>query len=324
MTRAPAPCDPRDTGREIALRRLLGDVELCASVDLVGGGLRALTLGGADLVESYPPGEDAPFCSGALLFPWPNRVRDGQWTQRGIDYQLPVTEPELGHATHGLVLNDVFAVEHRTGSEVTVSTSVARQPGYPFLVRLQATYRLTDDGLDVKLTVTNESHVAAPFALGVHPYLRIGNVPVADLTVRIAANTYFTIDDRLIPLDEQSVDATDKDLRDGRRVALVNVNTCYHSVPTLDGRAGYEVAAPDGRAVELWTDDGFPYVHVYTCAIFPRGGKPGLALAIEPATAPANALNSGVGLRWLEPRGRWDASWGIRLAPHSAAWPRSV
>ena len=320
MTRALAPCDLRSTGREIALRRLLGDVELFASVDLVGGGLRALTLGGADLVEPYPAGEDAPFCSGALLFPWPNRVCDGQWTQRGIDHQLPVTEPDLGHATHGLVLDNVFNVERRTGSAVTISTVVARQPGYPFLVRLQVTYRLTDDGLDVKLAVTNESHVAAPFALGVHPYVRIGNVPVADLTVRIAADTYFTVDDRLIPIEERSVGNTAMDLRDGRRVALVDVNTCYRSAPLLEGQTGCEVAAPDGRAVELWTDDGFPYVHVYTCAIFPRGGMRGLALAIEPATAPANALNSGVGLSWLEPGGTWAASWGIRPSPHSADW----
>ncbi len=29
-------------------------------------------------------------------------------------------------------------------------------------------------------------------------------------------------------------------------------------------------------------------------------------------TAPANALNSGEGLRWLEPDETWTGTWGIR------------
>ena len=35
------------------------------------------------------------------------------------------------------------------------------------------------------------------------------------------------------------------------------------------------------------------------------------AVALEPMTAPANALNSGEGLRWLEPGGTFSAEWGI-------------
>jgi aldose 1-epimerase len=35
-------------------------------------------------------------------------------------------------------------------------------------------------------------------------------------------------------------------------------------------------------------------------------------VAIEPMTAPADSLNTGEGLRWLEPGEEWIAAWGIR------------
>jgi aldose 1-epimerase len=37
-----------------------------------------------------------------------------------------------------------------------------------------------------------------------------------------------------------------------------------------------------------------------------------VALAVEPMTAPANALNTGEGVRWLEPEETWTVQWGIR------------
>ena len=50
-------------------------------------------------------------------------------------------------------------------------------------------------------------------------------------------------------------------------------------------------------------------------------GEPGVesdvaeahAVAIEPMTAPADALNSGVGLRRLNPGETWTLEWGITL-----------
>jgi aldose 1-epimerase len=58
------------------------------------------------------------------------------------------------------------------------------------------------------------------------------------------------------------------------------------------------------------------YVHVFTPPEFPGaaadGRSPGQAVAIEPMTAPADAFNSGAGLRWLESGESWTVRWGIR------------
>ncbi|MGV8978309.1 MAG: aldose 1-epimerase family protein [Cellulomonas sp.] len=289
-------------------------------VSLRGGGLRTLTVDGSNLVESYPAGEEPPHCAGAVLFPWPNRVRDGQWSQRGVAHHLPVNEPELGNAAHGLVLGATFTVDSVGPHDVTIGTAVLPQPGYPYAVNLSITYQLTDDGVQVRHEVTNVSSEPAPVSLGGHPYLRIGELATDDLALRIEAETYFPLDKQLIPTVERPVGGSGIDLRTGLPLAGLVLNHCYGRVHVVDGRSRHRLEAPDGRAVVLWADESFRYVQVYTCPAFPRRGRDGhghqmeRAVAVEPMTAPPDALNSGLGLRWLDPGEVWVASWGISLA----------
>ena len=316
---------PHSDGGEVLLERVTRKAESRAAVNLRGGGLRALTVDGSNLVEPYPAGEQPPYCAGAVLFPWPNRVRDGRWSQRGIEHHLPINEPELRNAAHGLVREVYFMVDAVKPSAVTISTAVPAQPGYPFAVGLSLTYQLTDNGLEVHNRVTNECDRPAPVSLGTHPYLRVGDVPTDELTVRVDADTYFPVDKQLIPTAERLVGGTAVDLSAGRRIAGAALNQCYGHVRIVNGRGRHRLEAADGRAVELWTDESFGYVQVYVCPDFPRfdaTGRPdrvGCAVAIEPMTAPPDALNSGLGLRWLAPGETWETSWGIALLAKSDA-----
>lgn len=304
---------------EVQLKRSSPAGENRAVINLRGGGLRALTIDGSNVVEPYAVGHEPPRCAGAVLFPWPNRVRDGRWSQRGVECRLPINEPDLDNAIHGLVQEAVFDVESVASDEVTVSTAVPPQPGYPFAVNLTITYRLTADGLEVANTIANSSSWPAPVSLGAHPYLRVGDLPTDDLTVRIDAVTYFTLDKQLIPTAQRHVSGSGIDLRTGLPIAGADLNHCYAQLNTVDGRSHHQVQACDGRTVELWADRDFAYVQVYICPDFPRtdaGGdvwRPGRAIAIEPMTAPPDSLNSGLGLRWLDPGEAWETSWGISL-----------
>ena len=67
--------------------------------------------------------------------------------------------------------------------------------------------------------------------------------------------------------------------------------------------------------MSVWADDEFAYVQVYTTESYPGESK---AIAVEPMTAPAEAFNSGQGLRWLDPGEQWELSWGIRFAGFTA------
>lgn len=285
--------------------------EVLAAVDPIGGGVRALSLGGVDLIETYPEGTPPPYCAGAVLFPWPNRVRDGRWSQRGAHHELEITEPELNNANHGLVRAARFALDRRSPSEVALSLSAGPQPGYPFQVTLRLVYRLNEAGIEVDVALTNESPWPAPVAFGAHPYLRVGDCPVDQLSLQVPARTRFEVDDQLIPVRKLSVAGTGLDFRAPRRIADAELNTCFGELELTDGRRRIVVAAPDGRQVELWAGEEFRYVQVYTCTRYPRAERPVRALAIEPMTAPADALNSGSGLIWLEPEDRVALNWGI-------------
>ena len=50
----------------------------------------------------YPAGQVRPLYRGAVIAPWPNRVVDGRYTFDGRIHQLPLNEPDRGHALHGL------------------------------------------------------------------------------------------------------------------------------------------------------------------------------------------------------------------------------
>jgi len=174
------------------------------------------------------------------------------------------------------------------------------------------TYRLVEDGIEVTHRIRNDSADAAPTAIGAHPYLKIGDVPTSDLVVTVAADTYFETDHQMIPVAEHSVDGTENDLRGERRVAELNLNVGLGGVRREQGVSRHWLTAPDGRRVELWAGEEFGFLQVYTPTAFPTLAGPDLAIAIEPMTAPANALNTGQGLRWLQPGEEWTATWGIR------------
>ncbi|WP_150307957.1 aldose 1-epimerase family protein [Planctomonas psychrotolerans] len=301
------------SGNQFTLRRDTPAGEVRATVTALAAALRRLSVNGIDLVEPYGEDRIAPMGAGLVLVPWPNRIRDGVWLLDGEEQQLDITEPGYGNASHGLLRNTGYAEVERAADTVVLAATVFPQHGYPFLLDTRIRYRLTDDGLMVTHTVRNDSGRAAPVAVGAHPYVKIGDVPTAELVLRVPADTFFETDSQLIPVAEHRVDGTPFDLRGGRRVAELNMNSGFGAVQKADGTSRSSLTAPDGRGVELWADHNFGYLQVYTPNIFPTAAGPNLAVAIEPMTAPANAFNSGQGLRWLEPDQEWSLSWGIRF-----------
>jgi aldose 1-epimerase len=107
------------------------------------------------------------------------------------------------------------------------------------------------------------------------------------------------------------VEGTRYDLRAGARVDGLELDTAFGGVIPVDGAVA-SLRAPDGREVQLVQDEDHPYVQVFTTPIYPKVGGPGLAIAIEPMTAAPDALNSGLGLHWVEPGVTWNVGWGIR------------
>ncbi|MCY7411633.1 MAG: aldose epimerase, partial [Salinibacterium sp.] len=151
----------------------------------------------------------------------------------------------------------------------------------------------------------------APVALGTHPFLTIGDVDPAELTLTVHADTHVDVDDRLNPTAIVPVDGTEFDLREPHRLGDLFLDDGWGGVRTVDGVSAV-LRAPDGREVRLRQDENHGWIQVFTTREFPSPTGPRLAVAIEPMTAPVNAFNSGIDLKWLEPGQTWSASWGIQ------------
>ena len=285
---------------------------LTATVTEVAAGLRTLRLDGADLTEPYPESSTPPSGCGIVLVPWPNRVKDGTWDLNGTPQRLALTEPVRGNAIHGLLRYRPYVLTEQSASAVTQEASIFPELGYPFELRTTVRHALGPDGLTVTHTIANEGDAAAPVAIGAHPYLRIADLPTEELTITVGARTHLEVDDRMNVVGESPVDGTRFDLRGGRLVGELDLDDGYADVPVSDGRVAHTLSAPDGRRVVLWGDESFAYVQVFTSRKLATRPAGVVALAVEPMTAPANALNSGRGLRWLEPGESWSAEWGIR------------
>ena len=298
------------TGRQYEIRR--GDA--LAVVTELAAGLRSFSRGGTLLTETYGDDQIAPGAAGITLAPWANRVEDGKWFLNGKKQQLDITEVARNNASHGLLRNSAYALVDESEHSVTLEATIFPQHGYPFLARHRVQYQLGDElGLVVRQTLLNDAKEQAPFVLGAHPYLRLGDTPVEDLVLTVAADTRLVADERLIPRSTAAVQG-ETDFRAGQNIAALAVDVALTGLHFEAGKARHTLAGKDGRNVSLWQDEACQYVHVFVSTEYPGRSR---AVAVEPMTGPANAFNSGDGLRWLNPGESFTIEWGIDYTPGS-------
>ncbi len=304
---SPSPVGPVPSGEQHVLVR--GAYR--AVLTQVGASLRSLTHDGRDLVVPWPEDAVRPLFRGAVLAPWPNRVRDGAYSFAGEDHQLALTEPERGAALHGLAAWLPWSAHRLDDSGVELRTRLWPQQGFPFLVDLVARAVLDERGLAWSLTATNAGPGAAPFGASVHPYLVGGRGRVDDWRVELDAGAVLDVDpERLLP-DRAAPRTTDVtgtplDLRGGRSLSGVELDHAYTDL----GEATARVRAADGSGVAISWDGASRWVQVHT-ADRPEPEHHRVGLAVEPMTCPPDALGTGTDLVTLEPGASHTVGWRI-------------
>ena len=277
----------------------------------IGGGLRRWRVAGVDLVDGYRADEMCVGSAGQVLAPWPNRIRDGQYTFRGETHQLALTEPDRHNALHGLVNWLPWRRVDSSESSVTCECLLPAQPGYPWTLSLRTTWEVSDAGLSAEHWVTNLASEPAPFGFSVHPYLQLPGVPVADLRLQLPARTRLLTDSRLLPIGAAKIEGTEWDFTSPRRIGDLVLDTAFGSVvPEPDGGSAVTVSAPDGTGLRLWADSSFGWWQVFTGDTLP-GERRRRSVAVEPMTCPPDAFRSGRDLVTLEPAETWHATWRL-------------
>jgi aldose 1-epimerase len=291
------------TGRQI---ELAADGYTVAVTE-VGATLRTFAYAGRPLIAGFAAHEPMPDFNGAVLAPWPNRIRDGRYDFGGRIHQLPVSEPSRGTALHGLVAWQPWAVRRADASAAELSTVVYPQRGYPFLLTLTARYSLDAAGLQIELSAHNDGDAEAPYGVSIHPWFVAGPEPLAEWVLTLPAADVMTTDERLLPTGVVPVEG-ELDFRRGRPLADTALDHAFTGIDYRDGRARATLQGPGGSGVELSWDADSGWVQVCT------GDQAGPALnrraiAIEPMTCPPDAFRSGDGLIRLAPGQTHAVSW---------------
>jgi aldose 1-epimerase len=287
-----------------------------AVVTECGATLRVLERDGTPLVHGFGVDQMSSAGRGQLLMPWPNRIRDGQYSFGGRDLQLGLTEPSRHNASHGLVRWAAWTPEEHAGSSVSLGYRLMSQSGYPWTVDLHVLYDLSADGLTVTQTATNLSDRPAPYASGAHPYLSAGSGPVDSWELTVPASRRLLPDERQLPVGEESVTGTAYDFRVARPVGDTRLDHAFGDLGRdKDGVATAVVRDPTtGRGAALWVDRHHRWLMVFSAD--DGWDPPRQALALEPMTAPPDAFRSGRDLLTLATAGEAgdevSVSWGIR------------
>ena len=92
-----------------------------ATITEVGAAVREYAVGGRPVFTPFGEDEVSPAFNGAVLLPWPNRLRDGQYTVDGTTYQVPISEPDRGTALHGLACWQRWTVVDHEAARATRS-----------------------------------------------------------------------------------------------------------------------------------------------------------------------------------------------------------
>lgn len=277
----------------------------------VGGGVRSYDVDGVDLLDGYRPDEMVTAARGQPLLPWPNRLHGGSYRWAGAVHPVPMDEPDKGNALHGLCRYRAWSILQQGADEVLMGLRLHPSPPYPFLLDLRVHYRLGAGGLQVRTTAHNLGVTAAPYAAGAHPYLTVGvRLDEAELTV--PAQSWLPTDVDQIPTGLQPVAGSEYDLRTGRRIGDLRIDYAFTDLDrSEDGLAVVRLAGPD-RAVELWADQSYPYLEIFTGDAVPEPARRRWGLGVEPMTAPPNAFVTGTDLITLEPGATTAAVWGVR------------
>jgi aldose 1-epimerase len=256
-----------------------------------------------------------------ILFPFPNRVRGGEYAFRGRRYRLHINEPARGNHIHGLVCKLAWDVEAYGSSaaegawlravvDLSAHDEVMRQ--YPFPCRLAVTTRLKHAVLIQDATVTNTGQTAMPMGYGTHPWFpaTLEGGSRRQTEVRILAARYWELAQlvptgRTIPVEEN---AAQFDLRQWR---------------ALEDREYDDVFTDVLRRADGWVEAGIRYPNVglevaveaspefREWVLYAPTTRP--VICLEPYTCTTNAINlqeQGIdaGLIVLEPGATWHGT----------------
>ena len=247
-----------------------------------------------------------------ILFPFPNRIREGRFSWNGVDYVLPANDPAQRNAIHGYACRAAWRVvdqgANAQGAWLTGAFRASRDVLgwhyglWPADHEIRLTVRLSRGVLRFEATVSNPDSVPLPFGLGYHPYF----LARPETRVECPAARYWPLEGHLPVAMPVPVDAA-RDLNRPRPLGELSFDDLLTDLPPrpprVDGLIERATLYDGPSTLRLFVSAEFREMVVFT----PPHRQ---AICLEPYTCTTDAVN-------LVLRG-WDSGWQV-LAP-GATW----
>jgi galactose mutarotase-like enzyme len=227
-----------------------------------------------------------------LLHPWANRLASERFPLDGKEVVLDSSPTPVSRDPNGLPIHGLLAAasgwrveRHESvgdGGLLAATFDFGSRPeliaAFPFPHAVQLEARLTGATLTIVTTVRASGEGGpVPVSFAFHPYFRLPGTARSDWEVRIPVTERLILDPRMLPTGEREAVQIEE--------GPLGARTFDDAFVAPPGSEPFVVAG-GGRQIEVAFDAAYPYAQVYA----PDDDD---VIALEPMTAPTNALVAG-------------------------------
>ncbi|MBR9920206.1 MAG: aldose 1-epimerase [Bacteroidetes bacterium] len=249
---------------------------------------------GKSILHAYRNAEELDrldWMRSALLFPFPNRLKNGKYHWEGKHYQFPLNDPIHDNALHGFGASTCFSVDaielHSNKAVIALSLDFKGLEYYPFPFKLKVRYTLWSepDRFELEVEIENRGQTSMPFAFGWHPYFKLDENGCENWQLQLPVSEEILVSETMIPTGKTK---TFSEFDSLQKIGDRDFDTCYQ----IAGQSAVLKLNHGQQFLQIKPLDkqkAFPYYQLF---IPPDR----MSIALEPMTANINAFQNMDGL----------------------------
>lgn len=273
-----------------------------------------LVFDGISILDGYRTPQELDsnrWSKNVVLFPFPNRLRDGRYQWDGHTYQFPVNDARTNNALHGFGATKPMRINQLDLSPEGATIGCEYQdsgdhPAYPFPFTFNIQFSIDRrNQFTAVMAFQNDGTEPIPVGLGWHPYFSLSE-KVDELKLLFPPCEMVGIDQRMLPNGKRYAYDQFAELKP------LGANTLDNCFALSEDRVEASVYMHgDKGEMRYWQETGknkYNFLQVFTPPYR-------TAIALEPMTCNVDAFNNGEGLIRLEPLDSVDATFGLKFTP---------
>lgn len=222
-----------------------------------------------------------------LMFPFPGRIKNGNYFYKNNQFQLEQNEQNRDNAIHGLVAHKPFTLINSESNNNQANLSFLysvknADEGFPYDFDFTVHYKIKNDQIDLNFEILNTGSKKFPFALGWHPYFK--STDLSNDKISFKTSKEVLCDENMIPVGKKSIEEFNN-----FKIGNTHFDTCYIlndnniNLKTQQYSAKLSIQSKNQQYLQLFTPNS------RNC------------IAIEPMNCIPDAFNNGEGLSQLSP-----------------------